>query len=72
MKPLILLMLLTMSVASRAATDDFESFVGVGWVWILALYAVFGVILLLAFYTAADSDALEDEASLRKAGVTRP
>jgi hypothetical protein len=72
-KPFIFLMLLTMSVASRAATDDFDSFMGVGWVWILALslYAVFGGILLLAFcHTAADSDAPEDktyEAILKKA-----
>ena len=28
-----LLVLLTMSAASRAETDDFDSFMGVGWVW---------------------------------------
>ena len=73
----ILLMLLTMSAASRAATDDFDSFMGVGWVWILALslYAVFGVILLLAFCkTAAASDALDDktyEAILKQARAPR-
>ena len=59
-KAFILLMLLTMSAAARAATDG--SFMGVGWVWILALslYAVFGVILLLALCkTAAASDAID-------------
>jgi hypothetical protein len=72
-KPFILLMLLTMSAAARAATDDFDSFMGVGWVWILALslYAVIAVILLLALCkTAADSDAIEEktyEAILKQA-----
>jgi hypothetical protein len=63
-KPFILMMLLTMSAASRAATDDFDSFTGVSWVWILALslYAVFGVILVLALCkTAAASDAFEEK-----------
>jgi hypothetical protein len=36
-KPLILLMLLTMIAASRAATDHFDSFMGVDWICILAL-----------------------------------
>ena len=61
-KPFILLMLLTMSAASRAATDD--SFMGVSWLWILALslYAVIGVILVLALCkTAAASDAIEEK-----------
>jgi hypothetical protein len=76
-KPFTLLMLLTMSAASRAATDDFDSFMGVGWVWILALslYAVIAVILLLAFCkTAAHSAALEDktyEAMLKQARAPR-
>jgi hypothetical protein len=51
-KPFILLILLTISAASRAATDDLDStsFMGVDWVWIflaLSLYVVFGVIFLL-------------------------
>jgi hypothetical protein len=60
----ILLLLLAMSAASRAATDDFDSFMGVSWVWILALtlYAVIGVILLLAFcHTPAASDAIKEK-----------
>ena len=74
-RPFILLMLLTMSAASRAATDDFDSFMGISWVWILALslYAVFAVILVLALCkTAAASDALDDrtyEAMLKQAGA---
>ncbi len=62
----VLLVLLTMSAASSAATDDFDSFMGVGWVWILvlSLYAVIAVILLLAsFKTAAESAALATKTS---------
>jgi hypothetical protein len=67
-KPFILLMLLTMSATSRGATDDFDSFMGVGWVWILALalYAVFAAVLTLALCkAAAASDACEEETSKR-------
>lgn len=75
---LILLVLLTMSAASRAAsraaTHDFDSFMGVGWVWILALsvYAVLGVIVLGMCKVAAASDALEITtyaATLKPAGA---
>lgn len=72
--PFILLVLLTMSAASRAATDDADSFMGVGWGWVLALslYAVLGVIVLSMCKIAAASDALEDRtyaATLRQAGA---
>ena len=72
--PFILLILLTMSAASRAATDHFDSFTGVGWVWIagLSLYAVLGVIILALCKSAGASDALEDEtyaATLKQAGA---
>lgn len=62
-KAFIFLLLLVMSVASRAATDDFDSFMGDwGWILALSLYAVFVVILLLALCkAAAASDALEDK-----------
>src|SRR6478609_3186898 len=51
-KPFILLLLLTIGIASRAATDNLDSstFLGIDWVWIflaLFLYVVFGVIFLL-------------------------
>ena len=65
-KVYVLLVLLTMSGASSAATDDFDSFMGVGWVWILvlSLYAVIAVILLLAsFKAAAESAALATKTS---------
>jgi len=72
--PFILLILLTMSAASRAATDDFGSFTEVGWGWILglSLYAVLGVIILAMCKSAAASDALEDQtyaAILKQAGA---
>ena len=63
-----------MSAASRAATDDFVSFMEVRWVWILGLclYAVLGAIILGMCKIAAASDALEDEtcaATLKQAGA---
>jgi Na+-transporting methylmalonyl-CoA/oxaloacetate decarboxylase gamma subunit len=73
-KPFILLMLLTMSAASHAAARDFDSFMGVGWVWILGLsiYAVIAVVLPLALCrTAAASDASEEKTyeAMLKAGA---
>lgn len=72
--PFIFLVLLTMSAASSAATDDVDSFLSVGWVWILALslYAVLAVIILAMCKMAAASDALEDKtyaAILKEAGA---
>lgn len=72
--PFIVLILLTMSAASRAATHDFDSFTGVGWVWIagLSFYAVLGVIILALCKSAGASDAIEDKtyaATLKQAGA---
>ena len=72
--PFIVLILLTMSAAARAATHDLGSFTGVGWVWMLglSLYAVLGVIILGMCKSAAASDALEDQtyaATLKQAGT---
>jgi hypothetical protein len=61
-KPFILLMLVTLSVASRAAANDFGSFIEVGvWTLALSLYAVVGVVLPLALCKAdAVADACEE------------
>lgn len=72
-KPFILLMLLTMSSASRAATDGFGSFMGVGWIWILALFLYVGIGGLFALAlcrAAAVADVSEEaiyEAALKRA-----
>jgi hypothetical protein len=71
--PFILPILLTMSAASHAATDDFGSFTGGSWVWFVALslYAVLGVIVLGMCKIAAASDAIEEKtyATVKQAGA---
>jgi hypothetical protein len=57
-------MLLTMSAAPRAATDDFDYFLRVNWVWILALclYAVLALILVVAYCKEITYEAMPKQA----------